>query len=475
VSGMTFRGIRKDYITVLRGRKRPPWAPIQRNILTIPGLPGGHLLNTEVGPRPLEVPVLIKADSFSNLQKLKEDLAAWLVTDTPQELIFDDEPDRVYYAVVDGSLDLEELVNCGKGTIKFICPDPYKYSASEKYVKFNNSAASFNVGGTVETEPVITVEVAQATTFLAVGNGDQINMIGNPAEAEQQTYERETLVFWDEMGSTTSWLNSTNVEEGVAAGTMKTNGYEFYTDDYGTGSGWHGPAVKKSIGQTLQDFRIEALVEQYGLNGQNGQVGSIEIALLDVNNQFVAKMLISKRSAQSDWYHARVRVGSAANGDNITNGIQDYWFAWKSKFEGIMRIERVGTFWSVYYAWIDEKWRHMYEYEMGAIVTDYGTAPIAQVQVQLWQCGNIPPTTQRIQDLKIYKINKQPQGIPYVTKAGDIIEFDHKYKVIRKNGENITKEKAFIGEYFKLKPGQNSIVVEPSARSVEVRWREKWR
>jgi hypothetical protein len=97
--------------------------------------------------------------------------------------------------------------------------------------------------------------------------------------------------------------------------------------------------------------------------------------------------------------------------------------------------------------------------------------------VQLWQYGTVPATTQRINDLKVFQINSPGSNqIPYVARAGDVVVFDHQNDIIRRNGEDITKEKAFIGEYFPLQKGLNTIFVEPAAAitSSKVRWRPKW-
>ena len=65
----------------------------------------GLFINTETQERRIDVPIVIKAKKdIADLQKVKEDLAAWLVTKQPSELIFDDELDRTYLALIDGSL-----------------------------------------------------------------------------------------------------------------------------------------------------------------------------------------------------------------------------------------------------------------------------------------------------------------------------------------------------------------------------------
>jgi len=123
----SFNGVTKDYVRVLRGLERPAWAPIEHEILEIPGRPGGLITGKKIKIRQINIPVRVYTKGFESLQKVKEDLAAWLITDEPKELIFSDEPDRVYYAQVTGELNLDELVEWGEGVISFICPDPFKY------------------------------------------------------------------------------------------------------------------------------------------------------------------------------------------------------------------------------------------------------------------------------------------------------------------------------------------------------------
>jgi predicted phage tail component-like protein len=469
---MQFKGIKKDYLTVLKGRKRPPFAPIQRDILTIPGLPGGYLQNTNTGIRTIEVPVLIKAINRVEIQKIKEDLAEWLISDKPEELIFDDESDRMYYALVDGSVDIDELVNTGKGTITFICPDPYKYGP-EKDIEFVDSA-TFNVEGTVESYPVIEVEIDQDATYLAVSDGERINLIGNPTQAEQQPFEAETRKFWSECSTLTGWTGTTTIEGGTNKGTLKAASYYFYTDDYGSDTAWHGPAQKTSIGATLQDFKMDALVTQIGASGQ---IGSIEVDVLDASNKIVAKMLLTKRSAGSYANWARMRAGSDANGYNIMDyrGANDWTWA---NFDGLLRIQRVGNIWTAFVCQIDSKGNQTARAGFQWVDADgIASAAISQIQVQLWQYGTVPATTQKINDLKVYQINSPGSNqVPYVARAGDVIIFDHQNDIIRRNGEDITKDKAFIGEYFPLEKGLNNIYVEPAAaiKSSIVRWRPKW-
>lgn len=469
-NGFTFGGIKKPYITV-REKKRPITAPIRRNLITIPGYKGALLDSTEVEVLILSVLLLIEGNNQDEYKRNCEDFAAWIVKEKATELIFEDDPDRTYYALVQGSFDPNEIVRIGEVQVNFLCVDPHKYGP-EKLVNFTNTA-SFIVEGSAEPEPIVTCKIKQDTTFVAVSNGKELNMIGNITEAEQAPFERETRVLWDQMGSLVGWTTSINTEESASAGTMQTNGYEFLSADYGNGAAWHGPAVKKSIGQTLQDFKVETIIQQ---KGASGQLGGVEIALLDANNQFVTKLQMFKRSAGSNANTARLRAGKYDNGQDIINEYGDHWSVWQN-FRGMLRIERVGNVWTAYVAALDDIGQHSAQrYRTWTDTNNIAIAPVTQVQVQLLQYGTSPATVQKIEDVKVFKINQQ-QGIPFVAKVGDIIEFNHKEDIIRKNGEDITNKKAFIGEYFLLNSGENTIVAEPAdaIESVEVRWRDRWR
>src|SRR5699024_2913353 len=119
---MIFNGIEKDYITVLRGRMRPFFAPLIRDKKF-----DSHLVKTDRGHRFIEVPVFIKYDSLEHFRTLTEDIAEWLVHDEPKVLSFKDETDRLYYALVDDTMNEDFLYNTGtESVIKFICG--YKYS-----------------------------------------------------------------------------------------------------------------------------------------------------------------------------------------------------------------------------------------------------------------------------------------------------------------------------------------------------------
>lgn len=169
MSSFTFNNERKDFIQIAKGWKRPAWAPLKRNFLSVPGYPGARLLNTQTEMRVLSIPVGIIVPDGSDLEIIKEEIADWLITDQAAELIFDVEPNRTYLAVVDDSFNPDEFVTLGIGTIKFVCPIPYKLGQVQTYTFTQNwsteTTSYFTNKGSVEAPALIEMTVKNQALF----------------------------------------------------------------------------------------------------------------------------------------------------------------------------------------------------------------------------------------------------------------------------------------------------------------------
>jgi len=131
-------------------------------------------------------------------------MAEWLIHDEPKELIFKDEPDRVYYALVDGELELDEIFSTGQGEITFICPDPYKYG-DEVIVEFPSDTVIVENTGTAPSEPVFELTATKQTTFAMVTNGEQYMAIGRPEDAIDVPASDREVTLNDDASSLVGW------------------------------------------------------------------------------------------------------------------------------------------------------------------------------------------------------------------------------------------------------------------------------
>ncbi|WP_230459589.1 distal tail protein Dit [Bacillus cereus] len=479
---------------MLVGRKRPSWAPVKRRLVRVPHRAGALLLNTETEERRIDVPLVIKAKKdMADLQKLKEELANWLYTEQPAELIFDDELDRTYLALIDGSVDLDEIVNRGRGVITFVCLMPYKLGKINIH-KFTQewsteTTSYFTNKGSVEAPALIEMTVKKPSTFLDVWFGEYPHnrdyfRIGYPLTVEETTVQERERVMWDEMATPIGWTPVTGqFKEMKGTGSFKSrNGHALYCEDYGKETGFYGAIAKKNIpGGPLQDFEMEAWVT---LKSKNiGEMGRVEVLLLDETSNVVSRINMNDLYATAEITRAHMTIGNSETPKSFrklvdTSGFYSTTF---NQFRGRLRIARRGKVWSVYVAkfidgtekdgaslverWIDETGNPMTERK------------IAQVMIAICKWDNHQPINEiQIDDLKIWKVNKVPSNAqPYIFDTGDKIVIDTERSLVTINGKNAINIKEIFSNFPVVIRGENRIDIMPPDVNATISYRERYR
>lgn len=481
--GMTFNGVRKEYLVTLRGKRRPPWAPLERDLIQIPGMVGAYHSGNRVQPRRLNIPVLIETKNLNELQKIKEDMASWLLTDGPKELIFDDEPDRTYFAMLDGEHGIDEIIRVGVGMLNFVCPDPYKYGGNynltPKVTDLSQPLVIPNVG-TVSTPPTFEIELKDKTTHLDIVGNEEYMRLGKPVNEEEYAVSPEVRILWDEMASFNDWSDHTaeHLDKGVMAGSMATNGYSFYPSSLGTGTyeGWHGPVKIKTLPETLTDFRIDVML---GLKTYNNPkiCGRVEIYLLDENKNVTGKLSIRDYSEAVNSNYVELRAGDKFDNHYLVDEPGDTPTAW-TEFDGLLRLSRSGNKWSAYATKFYDGGKHGTRRNREWIdIENKFTRNVKYIVIHFAGFKNFPMATMHIGDIKVWKINPLAGSeIPYIGDDGDVFTVDMKRKSILKNGEPFTN-KDFGARFFDLKPGDNAYVVGPedAIDNVGVEWRVRYK
>ncbi|HDR7338780.1 TPA: phage tail family protein, partial [Bacillus anthracis] len=442
----------------------------------------------------IDVPLVIKAKKdMADLQKLKEDLADWLYTEQPAELIFDDELDRTYLALIDGSVDLDEIVNRGRGVITFVCPMPYKLGEINTH-KFTQewsteTTSYFTNKGSVEAPALIEMTVKKPSTFLDVWFGEYPHnrdyfRIGYPLTVEETTVQERERVMWDEMATPIGWTPVTGqFEEMKGTGSFKSrNGHALYCEDYGKETGFYGAIAKKNIpGGPLQDFEMEAWVT---LKSKNiGEMGRVEVLLLDETSNVVSRINMNDLYATAEITRAHMKIGNSGTPNSFrklvdTSGFYSTTF---NQFRGRLRIARRGKVWSVYVAkfidgtekdgaslverWIDETGNPMTERK------------IAQVMIAICKWDNHQPINEiQIDDLKIWKVNKVPSNAqPYIFDTGDKIVIDTERSLVTINGKNAINIKEIFSNFPVVIRGENRIDIMPPDVNATISYRERYR
>ncbi len=485
MSSFTFNNQRKEYIQIEKGWKRPAWAPLKRKFLSVPGYPGARLLTTETEMRVLPVPVGIIVPDGSDLETLKEEIAEWLITEKPVELVFDVTPNRTYLAVIDEYFDPEDFVALGKGTLNFVCPMPYKLGPT-KTVEFEMDGrgliANFQNKGSVESNPIIEVEVTKPSTFLDVWNGTNYFRIGYPLKADQVPVERNQRVLWDEMGTTIGWTDVPKTEDMTGGGKFKSDGYRFMAEYLGepTVKGWHGCIAKKNIPQgPLQDFIMQAYVH---INSYHwDQMGRVEIGLLDENSDYVARISMSDVQWEAEQNSGFASVGNSKKpgGQVLINEHGDHPDTW-TNFRGRLWLARTGNRWEAYISKfilgteIDDAERFVVWFDENNVNMN----KVTQVQISISQFSNNMFCSQMsIDDLKIWKVNMNTQNNPpYIFDVGDKVVIDTERSLVTINGKSAINLKDIFSDYPVIHKGSNKLEIMPSTvGTAKVTYRERFR
>ncbi|MGR3774581.1 distal tail protein Dit [Bacillus paramycoides] len=486
MSSFTFNNQRKNFVQIEKGWKRPTWAPLKRNFLSVPGYPGARLLNTQTEMRVLSIPVGIIVPDGSDLETLKEEIAAWLITEEAVELIFDVTPDRTYLAVIDEGFDPDEFVTLGKGTLQFICPMPYKLGPTRTVdfkLETQGLLANIQNKGSVESNPIIEVEVAKPSTFLAVWNDMNYFQIGYPLKADQVPIERNQRVMWDEMSTTVGWTNVSKSEDMTGGGKFRVDGGSRLVPEYlgePTVKGWHGCIAKKNIPQgPLQDFIMQAYVGLRSLHWD--QMGRVEIGLLDANSQYVARI-----SMNDVYWQAEQNTGFAKLGNNTKPGSRvlinesgDSPNTW-NQYRGRLWLARTGNRWEAYISRFRDG-TEIDDSERFVVFVDENNEnmnPVAQVQISICQfSNNMFSQNMSIDDLKIWKVNMNTQSNPpYIFDVGDKVVIDTERSLVTIDGKNAINLKDIFSDYPVIQKGSNKLEIMPSdVGAAKVTYRERFR
>ncbi|MBH0346478.1 phage tail protein [Bacillus thuringiensis serovar muju] len=493
MSFFSFNGKRNSNVIPLQGKKRPAWAPLERTFLEVPYYPGGRLIRTQTKMRKIIVPVSLLYESMEEAEKLKEEIADWLITDQPQELVFDDEKDRTYLAVIDEVFDPEQLVNLGEGVLTFICSMPYKLGKIQTYPFVQDWSTEitsyFKNKGSVEALPIIEMTVKKPSTFLDVWFGEYPHnrdyfRIGYPLTVEETTVQERERVMWDEMATPIGWTPVTGqFEEMKGTGSFKSrDGHALYCEDYGKETGFYGAIAKKNIpGGPLQDFEMETWMT---LKSKNiGEMGRVEVLLLDETSNVVARINMNDLYATAEITRAHMKIGNSGTPNSFRKLVDTsgYYSTTFNQFRGRLRIARRGKVWSVYVAkfidgtekdgaslverWIDETGNPMTERK------------IAQVMIAICKWDNHQPINEiQIDDLKIWKVNKVPSNTqPYIFDTGDKIVIDTEKSLVTINGKNAINIKEIFSNFPIVIRGENRIDIMPPDVNATISYRERYR
>ena len=452
-------------------------SPSELTLIDVPAMDGAYYSQKRRPPRVIEIEADIRASNREELRTKLDQLNAILDVDQPVPIVFPDEPDMIYYGIPESTGEGNEYTFLHQGQLTIICPDPYKYG-DEVIVEFPSDVVTVTNEGTTEADPVFELEVLEPVTFAMIQNQDEdYMMIGRPVDVEDVVYTRLSTILNDNCSSLVGWTHlpdGATLDTGIVGGTMTVRGgYAFTPESYGTNpNGWVGPAIRRSLSEQVQDFRCEIRI---GAFNTYGEVGSIELHLLDENDNTVAVMAMRDSTTREE-NRAVIQLGQEGNRYFLLNYNGGYRATWND-FSGVIRLEREGNAFQARVAMVDsDTGMHYRRHNTPVFYDTLGNyqAPIAQIVVYIAKAKDYEPYDMLMNNIYVGRIN-QEIGIPYIADEGDVITFDHVNKDILLNGESRKDLKDFGATFFKLKRGDNQLAIHPDAFNASLRYRTRFK
>lgn|GEM_PF-3962552 len=441
---------------------------------------GAHLTSHRLEPLIIEQPIGFKVKNEEDWLSIKDGLSSWLYTANPAPLEFEDEPGRIYYAVVQNTIDdLERMAWLREGTIQFLCADPFAYGRQQRHALLSGGVTTLANEGTADTYPVIDLTVKETSSRIEIASHSNLTksntprsiVLGDLEEIGEEPVEREKLIMHDTMKSTNVWVGASSVDSGYVSGQMAANFEGFYVEQWGDEgseeglkSDWIGPSLQRAFTHPLDSFCADIYVSNRNYKDAAGTlipraVGIIEVYMRDINGHMVCKIqfgdINGKASANQGVFASagktKVAKSSPAN-------------AWND-FNGILRIMRDSGYFYPYIAAIDKNGKHVNIREMGRVIPgpSVGTNEVTTIQVAIRKWAGAKQMYQCIKEIKVYDMIGEfeyPDYSPKLDfKLGDRLQIDTARSSVLLNGERRNDVINLDTEFFSLVEGLNRLEV----------------
>ena len=459
-----------------------PLAPSRTpQLQPIPGRAGPLLTGVDTGERVLTVPLSFFAMTEAGAAAKVRAIAAWLLTETPRALRLSHEPDKEYYAVcVPGSLTRTYWADDSHHRymlpVQFVAPDPLAYDVDETATAVTDGLNVIANGGGREAFPRFELVLDTKSTGLEILNATSgvSFRLGNPVAADEVAYDPEEPVFSEDCSSLSGWSVSEVFEAGTVAGTMGIVSSDFAPTDYGSGTGLHGPAVQKTVGDLLDDFRIDVSINfaddpvyytAEELIAGNALMGMIDICGLTGDGDVMCRFGVYDLWPTMRQVQFYARAGDLSTGRYLWKGLPADPRAWTDLTPGLVRIQRIGVNWECYIGrWDAALGQYVWQLRKGFPDGEgLYTGQLASVNIAIAKQSSATPPSQRVQSIAVY----EPAGddsaggtVPYVLVPNIPIVIDMaEPRRVTQGGESIIHLDNFSNGYFPLGTGSSDVVI----------------
>lgn len=402
------------------------------------------------------------AESYNAIQKI-------LNVSEPKRLVFGNYPNRYFYAIPNGNLDITQVSIFGKGTITWIIPDGVAYSVAE--FNFDGVQQDGYQTITIQNNGTEWADVDYEIThdhengFIGLISQYGIIQLGKEEEADGETYKASEVLakgfgkFATDHG--TSAQNPSNTTSGtLEVRDVAGNNCLLLTGGQSGSTNWWNGGMKTitipadSEGATGSK-NFYCYTQHWFETGLMGQTGAQTIAFLAGDNQVICAMSINKSDlvgnmAHVDWFGPKNKLlksidFSPTNGEGnpynlkMGGGHNDF----------LKEGDRLRIFWyGQYFTYTLPEIKNMECKKVQIWIGQWGNRNLANQYV----------TRNYIKHFSFTKNNVEKyRDIPNRYKAGDVVTIDGESAKVLVNGMSARGDEITGTDYFKVPPGTTEV------------------
>ncbi|HAR6283234.1 TPA: phage tail protein [Staphylococcus pseudintermedius] len=454
------------------------------------GRPGGVLSHIKESVRTIEVNLLIDAyGTGRTLEDIVDEVVSWLTTNEPVPLIFDREPDKIYYAMTTGGLDPSYFVTFAKVKANFVCLDPYKYAVNGNQNTAISDAVSVVNAGTADTPIIVEARALQNSNYYMISKGDEDYFMIGDDDLDKPLKDYSPSILEDESQTLSGWnkqstIDFTDNQTGGKVGgsfVVSDSKQSFYLNNSSvSGNGWNGAMYKRSFNKQAQDFTTTV---KFGINQKNK--GAVRFAqyIYDSDNRVIASIGYTNPNAKQ-------AIGTIIVTLFDQSGNQQTIYKYKNNpslykldsFVVYIRLTRKDDVFTV------KSWKYKeFPYPLRKKAFDeherqfvdggnFYQRPV--VALSLYSAKNGSNNVMPLYIFGTYTRELLPRPInarDMIIKKGDLITIDMATKNVLVNEESFLSEKTFGSNYFNVDKGHTELVINPPGIfDTTVKWQDRF-
>ena len=398
------------------------------------------------------------AESYNAIQKI-------LNVSEPKKLVFGNYPDRYFFAIPDGNLDVTQVAIFGKGTITWLIPDGVAYSVGEfdfdGVQQDGYQTITIQNNGTEWADVDYEITHQHENGFIGLVSQHGTIQLGKVEETDMEDYEAsETLIDDKFSPSTTGWaLNqattvhvvSEHKQTGNLAISNGTGGYALRVTDYGTGEQWHGPSWTKKVPADRNGHvgakNCTLSWHHYFTTSTFNNRGVIQFLMTDGNKRNVAAMTVFKNELGNNKGYAEFFV------NGINRGKIEFDCSWDNPRTG----QKAGRS-SI------SKFGERFEFNVNGEVKPFTVPEMKDIEVTeistfigVWGSG------EGIGENHVYSMEfvshsvDAKRDVPNRFQAGNVVQIDGESTKVYVDGVASAGHEVTGTDYFKVPPGTTEV------------------